>query len=58
LLGFIAKEFVVNKSVYKLLPGKTGRDKRMSINVPKKFPVLPETLQIIGKLSKRDAKNR
>ncbi|WP_404359174.1 DUF167 family protein [Methylotuvimicrobium sp. KM1] len=58
LIRFLAKEFGVNKSACKLLSGETGRDKRISITAPKKFPALSKSLELIGKPSERDAKNR
>ena len=38
LLKFISDEFGVSKSACKLLSGESGRDKRISITAPSKFP--------------------
>jgi uncharacterized protein (TIGR00251 family) len=38
LLNFIASEFGVKQSACNLLTGESGRDKRVSIKAPRKFP--------------------
>lgn len=45
LLKFLAGEFGVSKAACRLVSGDSGRDKRITITAPQKFPVLPEPLQ-------------
>lgn len=45
LLDFIAGEFGVGKSSCKLISGESGREKRVAISSPQKFPALPDALQ-------------
>jgi uncharacterized protein len=44
LLGFIAAQFAVSKSACRIISGESGRDKRVSVQSPRKFPVLPDGL--------------
>lgn len=48
LLKFLAKEFGVSKANCKLISGECGREKRISIISPQKFPTLPERLKFSG----------
>lgn len=48
LLRFLAKEFGVSSADCKLISGECGREKRISITRPKKFPTLPEQLKFNG----------
>ena len=45
LLAFIAEEFGVPTKACRLVSGESGREKRISIEQPKKFPSLPKPLQ-------------
>lgn len=44
LIMFVADQFGVSKSACKLITGESGREKRVAITSPKKFPVLPDGL--------------
>jgi uncharacterized protein (TIGR00251 family) len=48
LLKFLAKEFGVSHADCKLISGECGREKRISIIRPQKFPILPEQLTFKG----------
>ncbi|PKM11059.1 MAG: YggU family protein [Gammaproteobacteria bacterium HGW-Gammaproteobacteria-3] len=45
LLNFLAEEFGVSKTDCKLISGECGREKRIVINHPQKFPQLPGQLK-------------
>lgn len=47
LIKFLAKEFGVKISDCTLLKGENGREKRIKISCPQKFPVLPDGLKFI-----------
>ncbi|MGR9052466.1 MAG: DUF167 family protein [Gammaproteobacteria bacterium] len=44
LIEFIAGEFGVGKSDCRLISGESGREKRVAVERPKKFPKLPDGL--------------
>lgn len=45
LIAWLAKEFGVSKAACVLVSGETGRQKRVAISFPQRFPVLPERLE-------------
>ena len=44
LIAWLAKEFAVSKTACVLVCGETGRQKKVAIQAPQRFPVLPDGL--------------
>jgi uncharacterized protein len=49
LIAWLAKEFGVSKTACLLVCGETGRQKKVGISSPHRFPILPEGLQFSSK---------
>jgi len=45
LIAWLAKEFGVSKTACELVCGETGRQKKMAIRLPQRFPILPDGLE-------------
>jgi uncharacterized protein (TIGR00251 family) len=45
LIAWLAKEFGVSKTACTLLCGDSGRQKKVAIQTPQRFPLLPEGLE-------------
>jgi hypothetical protein len=44
LISWLAKEFGVSKTACVLICGETGRQKKVAIHSPQRFPILPDDL--------------
>lgn len=45
LISWLAKEFGVSKTACVLVSGETGRQKKVAISLPQRFPALPDGLE-------------
>lgn len=45
LISWLAKEFGVSKTACVLVSGESGRQKKIAISLPQRFPALPEGLK-------------
>lgn len=45
LIAWLAKEFGVSKTACVLISGECGRQKKVAIRLPQRFPALPDNLE-------------